>query len=80
VDLCRPASPPASPTCQQRGEYWSLASWSAPLNLKERHLPEHERVIVAVTDRLPDHEEWLLVVDNLDRASVSELRRLWPAV
>jgi hypothetical protein len=62
-----------------RADFVALA-WLPPLNLKERHLPEQERVIVAVTDRLRDHEEWLLVVDNLDRGSVSELRRLWPAV
>jgi hypothetical protein len=78
VDLRRPASPQASPATL-RADFVALA-WLPPLNLKERHLPEQERVIVAVTDRLRDHEEWLLVVDNLDRGSVSELRRLWPAV
>jgi hypothetical protein len=46
------------------GDFAALA-WLPQLELEERHLPEQERVVAAVTNWLRARDAWLLVVDNL---------------
>ena len=43
------------------------------LQLPERTLQEHDKIVVAVSHWLSTHEEWLLIVDNAD-----ELETVWP--
>ncbi|MDQ6898646.1 MAG: tetratricopeptide repeat protein, partial [Candidatus Dormibacteraeota bacterium] len=55
---------------------FAALAWLPQLTLEERHLPEQERVIAAVTNWLRDRENWLLVVDNLGAQVIPELHGL----
>lgn len=50
-----------------RSEFAKLA---APLNLPEKDLPDQERMVEAVKRWLNDHQNWLLIFDNIEELSI----------